>query len=177
MFLVKKSLVPATHFVPAAQVRNLNYWQLKGKPGLEVKLKKRMAKEATLGKEQVREMIENSKRIKWEPETEIEKMYKEFIEEIINTRKRFSEKRVLHFLSKVQTIEDLQWTMRVWRQLRYRQVQFSSQFTEVLMDTLQKFNETEAVHASLYHIFYTSLTAYKLYSFEKSQGIKTESFS
>lgn len=82
---------------------------------------------------------------KWTPQTTVEQLYVKYMEEIKDTRKRHSSAPVDEMLDAVTSEMDLQYAMRVWRILSYRNIKFKPHTTFKLVSRFAELGDLDSV--------------------------------
>lgn len=96
---------------------------------------------ATLEKRVAREQ-------KWIPQTTVEQLYAKYMKEIKDTRKRHSSAPVDEMLDVCSSETDLQYAMRVWRVLSYRNIKFKPHTTFKLVSRFAELGDLDSVFDS-----------------------------
>jgi hypothetical protein len=99
---------------------------------------------------------ENKKRqvsTRWEPENLTEELYAKYMGELNSIRKRHSSKPVDELLAAVETEQDFQFALRVWRVLSYRNIKFRPETTLALVKKFAQFNDLDSVVDSKYSLY------------------------
>lgn len=79
------------------------------------------------------DLLQDNLQKKWIPETPVEQLYMKIMKEFKETRKRHSSTPVEEMLDLVDNEVDMQFALRVWRVLSFRNIKFTTNTTYKLV--------------------------------------------